>query len=200
MLSLPHISANIYLPTPPSLHLLGSVLTSTSAIPNLSTVHLFTLPSLYSLLFATVLNNFLLGDAEAEIRKAFRVARQASPCVLFLDELDALVTNRSSPLLLWRLHHLCLHLDATYYLFFFLLSAYISSLLPFPLFIANLSCSTFIRMLLLINLKGRRHRVGCECGGQGVGYPLDRDGWHQQRWWARARKRRKQCDRHGCDE
>ena len=34
------------------------------------------------------------GDAEAEIRKAFRVARQASPCVLFLDELDALVTNR----------------------------------------------------------------------------------------------------------
>jgi SpoVK/Ycf46/Vps4 family AAA+-type ATPase len=35
-----------------------------------------------------------VGDAEAEIRKAFRIARQASPCVLFIDELDALVTNR----------------------------------------------------------------------------------------------------------
>ena len=35
-----------------------------------------------------------VGDAEAEIRKAFRIARQASPCVLFVDELDALVTNR----------------------------------------------------------------------------------------------------------
>jgi transitional endoplasmic reticulum ATPase len=35
-----------------------------------------------------------VGDAEAEIRKAFRIARQASPCVLFMDEIDALVTNR----------------------------------------------------------------------------------------------------------
>lgn len=36
----------------------------------------------------------MTGDAEAEIRKAFRVARQGSPCILFLDEMDALVTNR----------------------------------------------------------------------------------------------------------
>ncbi len=36
----------------------------------------------------------LLGEAEAEVRKAFRVARQASPCILFFDEIDALVTNR----------------------------------------------------------------------------------------------------------
>ena len=36
-----------------------------------------------------------VGDAEAEIRRAFRLARQAAPCVLFLDELDALVTDRS---------------------------------------------------------------------------------------------------------
>jgi len=37
-----------------------------------------------------------VGDAEAEIRKAFRIARQACPCVLFIDELDALVTNRDT--------------------------------------------------------------------------------------------------------
>lgn len=35
-----------------------------------------------------------VGDAEAEIRKAFCIARQASPCVLFIDEIDAIVTNR----------------------------------------------------------------------------------------------------------
>jgi AAA+ superfamily predicted ATPase len=37
----------------------------------------------------------LVGDAEAEIRKAFRLASQAAPCILLLDEIDALVTNRS---------------------------------------------------------------------------------------------------------
>jgi transitional endoplasmic reticulum ATPase len=37
-----------------------------------------------------------VGDAEAEIRKAFRTARQARPCVLFIDELDSIVTNRES--------------------------------------------------------------------------------------------------------
>lgn len=37
-----------------------------------------------------------VGDAEAEIRKAFRIARQASPCVLFIDEIDALVTDRGA--------------------------------------------------------------------------------------------------------
>jgi transitional endoplasmic reticulum ATPase len=43
-------------------------------------------------------NKKKLGDTEAEVRKAFRLARQASPCILFLDELDALVTNRSTML------------------------------------------------------------------------------------------------------
>jgi transitional endoplasmic reticulum ATPase len=36
-----------------------------------------------------------VGDAEAEIRKAFTVARQAAPCILFFDEMDSLVTNRA---------------------------------------------------------------------------------------------------------
>lgn len=36
-----------------------------------------------------------VGDAEAEIRKVFSLARQGSPCILFFDELDALVVNRS---------------------------------------------------------------------------------------------------------
>jgi len=35
-----------------------------------------------------------VGDAEAEVRRAFAIAHQAAPCILFLDELDALVTNR----------------------------------------------------------------------------------------------------------
>lgn len=37
-----------------------------------------------------------VGDAEAEIRKAFTIARQASPCILFFDELDSLVINRAT--------------------------------------------------------------------------------------------------------
>ena len=37
-----------------------------------------------------------VGDAEEEVRKAFTIARQASPCVLFFDELDAFVTNRGT--------------------------------------------------------------------------------------------------------
>jgi len=36
-----------------------------------------------------------VGDAEAEVRRAFRLARQSAPCVLFLDEMDAIVTDRS---------------------------------------------------------------------------------------------------------
>jgi SpoVK/Ycf46/Vps4 family AAA+-type ATPase len=35
-----------------------------------------------------------VGDAEAEVRRAFGIAHQAAPCILFLDEIDALVTNR----------------------------------------------------------------------------------------------------------
>jgi SpoVK/Ycf46/Vps4 family AAA+-type ATPase len=37
-----------------------------------------------------------VGDAEAEIRKAFQIARQAAPCILFFDEMDSLVTNRNN--------------------------------------------------------------------------------------------------------
>lgn len=36
-----------------------------------------------------------VGDAEAEIRKVFTIARQASPCILFFDEMDSVVTNRA---------------------------------------------------------------------------------------------------------
>lgn len=37
-----------------------------------------------------------VGDAEAEVRRAFQLARQAAPCVLFIDELDSIVTNRAN--------------------------------------------------------------------------------------------------------
>jgi SpoVK/Ycf46/Vps4 family AAA+-type ATPase len=36
-----------------------------------------------------------VGDAEAEVRRAFALARQAAPCILFFDELDSLVLNRA---------------------------------------------------------------------------------------------------------
>ena len=35
-----------------------------------------------------------IGGAEAEIRRAFRIARQSQPCMLFMDELDTLIINR----------------------------------------------------------------------------------------------------------
>jgi AAA+ superfamily predicted ATPase len=37
---------------------------------------------------------YFLGDSEAAIRRAFRIARQCAPCILFMDEIDALVTDR----------------------------------------------------------------------------------------------------------
>ena len=37
-----------------------------------------------------------VGDAEAEIRRCFQLARQTAPCILFIDELDSIVTNRSN--------------------------------------------------------------------------------------------------------
>jgi SpoVK/Ycf46/Vps4 family AAA+-type ATPase len=37
-----------------------------------------------------------LGEAEATIRRLFDVARRAAPCVLFVDECDAIVTNRAA--------------------------------------------------------------------------------------------------------
>ena len=36
-----------------------------------------------------------VGDAEAEVRRGFALARQSAPCILFLDEIDALVTDRT---------------------------------------------------------------------------------------------------------
>jgi len=40
-----------------------------------------------------------VGDAEAEIRRAFSIARQAAPCILFLDEMDRYSTLLSCYLL-----------------------------------------------------------------------------------------------------
>lgn len=37
-----------------------------------------------------------VGDAEAAIRKGFTRARQAAPCLLFFDEIDAIVTDRQN--------------------------------------------------------------------------------------------------------
>jgi SpoVK/Ycf46/Vps4 family AAA+-type ATPase len=39
----------------------------------------------------------MVGDAEAAVRRAFSVARRASPALLFLDEIDALVGDRGTP-------------------------------------------------------------------------------------------------------
>lgn len=44
---------------------------------------------------ADVYNSPYLGDAEAVIRKAFRTARIGKPCVLFFDEIDAVVGSES---------------------------------------------------------------------------------------------------------
>jgi transitional endoplasmic reticulum ATPase len=37
-----------------------------------------------------------VGESEKGVREIFRKARQAAPCIIFLDEVDALVPNRSS--------------------------------------------------------------------------------------------------------
>ena len=57
-----------------------------------ATAAVFRLP-LIALTSADIYSAYV-GDAEAEIRKAFTIARQASPCILFFDEMDSLVTNR----------------------------------------------------------------------------------------------------------
>ncbi|RYG62222.1 ATP-binding protein, partial [archaeon] len=54
--------------------------------------HSFRLP-LIALTSADIYSAYL-GDAEAEVRKAFGLARQAAPCILFFDEMDSLVANR----------------------------------------------------------------------------------------------------------
>jgi len=40
-------------------------------------------------------NSKWVGDSEAGIREVFKKARQAAPCILFLDELDAMAPSRS---------------------------------------------------------------------------------------------------------
>ena len=37
-----------------------------------------------------------VGESEKEVREIFRKARQAAPCIIFLDEVDALVPRRGS--------------------------------------------------------------------------------------------------------
>ena len=49
----------------------------------------------HSLVFSSIVY-YIVGDAEAEVRRAFQLARQAAPCVLFFDELDSIVTNRQT--------------------------------------------------------------------------------------------------------
>jgi transitional endoplasmic reticulum ATPase len=36
-----------------------------------------------------------VGESEAGVRDVFKKARQAAPCILFFDEIDALVPSRS---------------------------------------------------------------------------------------------------------
>jgi transitional endoplasmic reticulum ATPase len=38
-----------------------------------------------------------VGESERAVRELFKKARQAAPCILFLDELDALVPTRGGP-------------------------------------------------------------------------------------------------------
>ena len=37
-----------------------------------------------------------VGESEKGVREIFRKARQAAPCIIFLDEVDALVPRRGS--------------------------------------------------------------------------------------------------------
>lgn len=45
---------------------------------------------------ADVFSSSYVGEAEAVIRRAFATARSAAPCVLFFDELDAILSGRGS--------------------------------------------------------------------------------------------------------
>lgn len=54
----------------------------------------YSLPMI-SLSSADLLSAYV-GETEAGLRRAFSMARQSAPCVLFFDELDAIVTNRGT--------------------------------------------------------------------------------------------------------
>ncbi len=38
--------------------------------------------------------NMYVGQSEENVRNVFRAAREASPCLIFFDELDSLAPNR----------------------------------------------------------------------------------------------------------
>lgn len=38
--------------------------------------------------------NMYVGQSEENVRNVFQTARQASPCLIFFDELDSLAPNR----------------------------------------------------------------------------------------------------------
>lgn len=44
---------------------------------------------------ADVFSSSFVGEAEAVIRKAFATARAAAPCILFMDELDAVLASKA---------------------------------------------------------------------------------------------------------
>ena len=118
------------------------------------------------------------GDAEAEIRRAFRIARQASPCVLFLDEIDALVTDR---------YH------GTYSYWHCLRAAVVSSMRVGSCTL-NPSFSPFPPWGIK---QRRRWRWGqCQRGVPRAGYTSHGDGW-SGRHWGRGRV---WGDRVGSDE
>ncbi len=45
---------------------------------------------------ADVYASSYVGEAEAVVRRAFTLARSASPCILFFDEIDSIVASSSS--------------------------------------------------------------------------------------------------------
>jgi SpoVK/Ycf46/Vps4 family AAA+-type ATPase len=51
--------------------------------------------SFLSLTPADVYSSSFVGDAEAVVRRAFTLARSAAPCVLFFDEVDAIIGSSS---------------------------------------------------------------------------------------------------------
>ena len=45
---------------------------------------------------ADVYSSSYVGEAEAVVRRAFSLARSASPCILFFDEIDSVVASSSN--------------------------------------------------------------------------------------------------------
>ena len=99
-LNSPHLFQRMGIQPPSSLLLYGppgcsktSLVRSTLLSPSLRSSN----PNLsfISLSAADVYSPYL-GEAEEKIRNAFESARKNAPCVLFIDEIDSLVSNRST--------------------------------------------------------------------------------------------------------